>query len=96
MTDAPPLLIAWHSRTGGSEALARAAAEGAGTAVTFASGMAAVSGAFLALLRSGERILAHRTLYGCTHSLLTSWMPRLGIQTTFLDLARPERLVRAL
>lgn len=31
MTDAPHLLIAWHSRTGGSEALARAAAEGAGT-----------------------------------------------------------------
>ncbi len=32
MTDAPHLLIAWHSRTGGSEALARAAAEGAGSA----------------------------------------------------------------
>jgi len=32
MTDAPHLLIAWHSRTGGSEALARAAAEGAGKA----------------------------------------------------------------
>jgi multimeric flavodoxin WrbA len=32
MTDTPYLLIAWHSRTGGSEALARAAAEGAGTA----------------------------------------------------------------
>ena len=32
MTDAPHLLIAWHSRTGGSEALARAAAEGAATA----------------------------------------------------------------
>ena len=32
MTDAPTLLIAWHSRTGGSEALARAAADGAGTA----------------------------------------------------------------
>ena len=30
MTDAPHLLIAWHSRTGGSEALARAAADGAG------------------------------------------------------------------
>ncbi len=29
MTDAPHLLIAWHSRTGGSAALARAAAEGA-------------------------------------------------------------------
>lgn len=32
MTAAPALLIVWHSRTGGSEALARAAAEGAGTA----------------------------------------------------------------
>ena len=32
MTDAPPLLIIWHSRTGGSEALARAAADGAATA----------------------------------------------------------------
>ncbi len=32
MTAAPHLLIAWHSRTGGSEALARAAAEGAATA----------------------------------------------------------------
>ncbi|WP_447757921.1 NAD(P)H-dependent oxidoreductase [Sphingopyxis fribergensis] len=32
MTDAPHLLIAWHSRTGGSEALARAAADGAGPA----------------------------------------------------------------
>lgn len=32
MTDAPHLLIVWHSRTGGSEALSKAAAEGAGTA----------------------------------------------------------------
>jgi multimeric flavodoxin WrbA len=32
MDEAPHLLIAWHSRTGGSQALAAAAAEGAGTA----------------------------------------------------------------
>jgi multimeric flavodoxin WrbA len=37
MTDAPHLLIAWHSRTGGSEALARAAAEGAKTAALVAA-----------------------------------------------------------
>ena len=30
MSDAPPLLIAWHSRTGGAQAMAAAAAEGAG------------------------------------------------------------------
>jgi len=32
MEDAPHLLIVWHSRTGGSRALAKAAAEGAGDA----------------------------------------------------------------
>lgn len=37
MTDAPHLLIAWHSRTGGSEALARAAAEGAASAKLIAA-----------------------------------------------------------
>ncbi len=37
MTDAPHLLIVWHSRTGGSEALARAAADGAGPATLVAA-----------------------------------------------------------
>lgn len=37
MTEAPHLLIVWHSRTGGSEALARAAAEGAGSALLVAA-----------------------------------------------------------
>lgn len=32
MTETATLLIAWHSRTGGSESLARSAAEGAGAA----------------------------------------------------------------
>lgn len=37
MSAAPHLLIVWHSRTGGSEALARAAAEGAATAKRIAA-----------------------------------------------------------
>jgi multimeric flavodoxin WrbA len=37
MTEVPTVLIAWHSRTGGSEALARAAAEGAGRAARLAA-----------------------------------------------------------
>jgi len=36
MTDPPTVLIVWHSRTGGSEALARAAADGAGKAAQLA------------------------------------------------------------
>ena len=37
MTETPHLLIVWHSRTGGSEALALAAAEGAGSAKLIAA-----------------------------------------------------------
>jgi len=71
-----------------------AAAEGAETSVTFASGMAAISALFLLLCRTGDEVVAHRTLYGCTHSLLSSWMPRLGVRTRFVDLADPANLAR--
>ncbi len=73
-----------------------AAAEGAATAVTFASGMAAVAAAFLVALKSGDEVISHPTIYGCTHSLLTSWLPRLGVTTRFSDLSRPTRLRRAI
>jgi cystathionine beta-lyase/cystathionine gamma-synthase len=74
---------------------ALAEAEGGGTAVAFASGMAAISGALLMLLRAGDRILAHERLYGCTYSLMTGWLPRFGIETDFVDMTDPAALRRA-
>jgi cystathionine beta-lyase/cystathionine gamma-synthase len=73
-----------------------AAAEGAATAVTFASGMAAVAAALLVTARSGDEVVAHPALYGCTHSLLTQWMPRFGVTARFADLRDPARLRRAI
>ena len=70
------------------------AAEGAEVAVTFATGMAAVSGALGVLTATGNRIVAHQTLYGCTHSPLTSWLPRYKICTNFCDLTKPESLAK--
>lgn len=64
--------------------------EGTDSAVTFASGMGAISGAILSCMRSGQKILAHRTLYGCTYSLLTDWLPRFGIENTFIDMNSNE------
>ncbi len=64
--------------------------EGTECAVTFASGMGAISGALLSCMRSGQKILAHRTLYGCTYSLLTDWLPRFGIENTFIDMNSSE------
>ncbi len=60
-------------------------AEGGEIAVSFASGMAAVSGVLGILTGAGSEILAHKTLYGCTYSLLTNWYPRLKISAKFID-----------
>ncbi|MCL6481629.1 MAG: aminotransferase class I/II-fold pyridoxal phosphate-dependent enzyme [Firmicutes bacterium] len=72
-----------------------AVAEGAEMAVTFASGMAAISAALCSLLSAGECVVAHRVLYGCTHELLTHWLPRWNITTHFVDLTRPESVAEA-
>jgi cystathionine beta-lyase/cystathionine gamma-synthase len=65
---------------------ALAIAEEADCAVTFSTGMAAVHAALTFSLNKGSEIIAHRTLYGCTFSLLTQWMPKFGIPVHFADL----------
>lgn len=73
-----------------------ASAEGAECAVAFATGMAAISGALGILCQQGDEIVAHRTLYGCTYSLMVNWLPRIGVKTTFVDLNDPKALAAAL
>ncbi len=62
-----------------------ARAEGGEICCTFSTGMAAISAALGILLKPGDHIVAFGTIYGCTYSLLTRWLPRLGIATTFCD-----------
>lgn len=62
-----------------------AALEGGEAAIATASGMAAVSGAALGLLGSGDHVVAPRALYGETARLFRERLPRLGIETTFID-----------
>jgi methionine-gamma-lyase len=69
-----------------------AVAEGGEVAVAFATGMAAVSAALGILTAAGDQIVAHRALYGCTHSLMTNWLPRYQIHTDFCDLTKGESL----
>jgi methionine-gamma-lyase len=56
-----------------------AAREGADGAVAFASGMAAMSGAILALVRAGDRILVPHEVYGGTAAFVTQDLPRFGV-----------------
>jgi cystathionine beta-lyase/cystathionine gamma-synthase len=67
-------------------------AEQGDIAVAFASGMAAISGVLGILTGSGSEIVAHKTLYGCTYSLMTNWYPRYQIATHFVDLSNPNNL----
>jgi cystathionine beta-lyase/cystathionine gamma-synthase len=71
-----------------------AVAEGGEIAVAFATGMAAVSAALGILTCAGDQIVAHQVLYGCTHSLLSNWLPRYKVHTDFCDLTHPESLAK--
>jgi cystathionine beta-lyase/cystathionine gamma-synthase len=71
-------------------------AEQGDVAVTFASGMAAVSAVLGLLTGTGSEIVAHKTLYGCTYSLLTNWYPRLKINVKFVDFVNPMEVRRAI
>jgi cystathionine beta-lyase/cystathionine gamma-synthase len=71
-----------------------AVAERGEIAVTYATGMAAISAALCSMAEHGQQIVAHRILYGCTFSLLTNWVPKFGVRTDFVDLTRPEEILR--
>ncbi|MEE9429631.1 MAG: aminotransferase class I/II-fold pyridoxal phosphate-dependent enzyme [Melioribacteraceae bacterium] len=61
-------------------------------ALTFASGMSAISGALGVLTKSGDEIITHTTLYGCTISLFNNWYPRLNIKVNPIDLTNLENI----
>ncbi len=61
-------------------------------AVTFTSGMAAISGVLGVLVKSDEEIITHTTLYGCTISLFTNWYPRLNIKVNTIDLTSIDNI----
>lgn len=65
-------------------------------AVSFASGMGAIAGVLGILTKSGDEIITHNTLYGCTISLFNNWYPRYNIKAVPVDLTELENFSRAL
>ena len=63
-----------------------AALEGGRFGLATASGMAAVSGLLLALLKAGDHVVASAELFGSTVSVFTKVFNRFGIDTTFVKL----------
>lgn len=66
------------------------ALEGTEDGIATASGMAAMFTSMAALLHSGDHVLASRSLFGSTHQILTTILPRWGITHTYCDINHPE------
>jgi len=73
-----------------------AALESGEDAVAAASGMAAVTGALLASLRSGDHVVAPVSCYGETSRLLRERLPAFGMETSFVDAGDPSAYERAI
>ncbi len=62
-----------------------AAVEGGEAALVASSGMGAISATAVALLQSGDHVVAQRMLYAGTRALMTDLLPRYGVEVTFVD-----------
>ncbi|WP_138433568.1 aminotransferase class I/II-fold pyridoxal phosphate-dependent enzyme [Winogradskyella algicola] len=67
---------------------ALAAMEGTETATVTASGMGAITPVLMQLCEAGEHIVSSRTIYGGTYAFLKNFAPRLGINTSFVDITK--------
>ena len=90
-----------YSRTGNptTDALHQTIAnlERGEAAGSFASGIGAIAAAMLAVVDSGQHVLATQRVYGGTYNLLTRTLPRFGVTHSFADasdLATFERAIR--
>ena len=73
-----------------------AALESGEAALTTASGMAAVSTAILGYVKTGDHVVAARSLYGASYNFLNKKLPRMGASATFVESTRVEDFEKAI
>lgn len=67
---------------------ALAAMEGTETANVAASGMGAITPTILQFCQAGDHVVSSRTIYGGTYAFLKNFTPRMGIETSFVDITK--------
>ena len=73
-----------------------AALEGGVGALALSSGMMAITYAVLNLAGAGDNIVSASTLYGGTYTLFTTTLPKLGINTIFVNPDDPQNFADAI
>ncbi len=64
--------------------------EGAEAGFATASGMSAVFGSFMALLRQGDHLLSCSSIFGSTHTVISKYLPNYGIKYSYVSANKPE------
>lgn len=71
-----------------------AALEGAEDGVATGTGMAAIFGTFMTFLSKGDHIISASAVFGSTHTILTKYLPKWGIESSYFNMNEPETIAR--
>jgi O-succinylhomoserine sulfhydrylase len=66
--------------------------EGAEDGVATGTGMAAIFSTFMTFLSKGDHILSAAAVFGSTHTILTKFLPKWGIESTYFNMNEPEKI----
>jgi len=66
------------------------ALESAESGYATASGMSAISGSFLALLKRGDHLLSCNSIFGSTHTVISKYLPKFGIEYSYVSATATE------
>ena len=64
--------------------------EGTEDGFATASGMSAIFSTFMALMKQGDHLLTCNAIFGSTHTVITKFLPKFGIEYTYVPADRPE------
>src|SRR6266480_6005507 len=68
------------------------ALEGAEDGVATGTGMAAIFATFMTFLGKGDHIISASALFGSTHTILTKYLPKWGIEYSYFNMNKPESI----
>ena len=66
--------------------------EGAEAGYAFATGMSAVFSSFAALLKAGDHIVSASSVFGSTHTLFTTFLPKWNIETSYFKVNEMDKI----
>ncbi|WMI69563.1 O-succinylhomoserine sulfhydrylase [Mangrovimonas sp. YM274] len=66
--------------------------EGAEAGYAYATGMSAVFSTFAALLSAGDHVVSCRSVFGSTHALFTTYLPKWHIETTYFKESEVDKI----